>query len=107
MIPDGIREEAALICAIAASGGVWLDDANEKRMSRFYGWIADALELETPRSSLGLASLGLALAAFDFVRLEVGLDHGDGEAEALLRTGWSPSDRRFELAQEFAEIVGR
>lgn len=76
-ISKRVREEAALICAVAASCSC-----------RWYGNIH--MDLGTSREAYGLAADALTAA---FERNEHG-DHleraYDAEAEAMLRTGWSP-----------------
>ena len=92
MIAEKVREEAAVICAIAASN---------PGLNQAYGSIVLALRGATRDSP----SLRLAIRAWDAVtdRLmteawdaTVGrpgrCDHPDAEAEALLRSGWSPGD---------------
>jgi len=75
-----VREEAALICAIAASDGDhWLS----------YDDIADALGIDA------LAPVNLAYDAWNWA-VETSPDsytqvECDALAEALLRTGWTPS----------------
>lgn len=83
-ISKKVREDAALICAIAASGGVHLEQCG--RRSRVYAEIVrelgDALER------------GLSLAVHAYAELRNVYPNWpvelDAEAEALIRTGWSP-----------------
>ena len=79
-----VRGEAALICAIAASGGAWV--VEERRWSSYYARIADELELSSD-------SRRLAVKAYNHIMAKIGgpwTREVDAEAEALLRTGWSP-----------------
>lgn len=79
------REDAALICAIAASGGVYLD--GDTRWSPVYAMVRKELD-DTSDDCLALA-----IRAYEHVRRErngVWDRETDAEAEALLRTGWSP-----------------
>lgn len=76
-----VREEAALICAIAASSGGWGSDEWS------YGTISQLLGLTDTDYADCLAwdawmSLGERYGYSDRAR--------DAEAEALIRTGWSP-----------------
>lgn len=76
-------EQAILICAIAASGGVHLVDGR----TRCYGTI----RLELPDASSD--AMHLACIACGHVMDMLGsvwTCEVDAEAEALLRTGWSP-----------------
>lgn len=79
-ISKKVREEAALICAIAASNG-----------QGFTSYI----EIENDLGEVSQVALGLAASAW----LALGDVYGDGdatrdaEAEALIRTGWSPGDK--------------
>lgn len=76
-IPPRVREEAALICAIAASTPD-LHDA--------YRAVCDALGIDRDGGSMSLA-----LDAWDAARpYSWSGGERDAEAEALLRTGWSP-----------------
>lgn len=78
-----IREQAAMICAIAASGGV---GSRFGGRSPFYATISAAL-------GCGDDALALALAAYTRAMERLGhvwTREVDAEAEALLRTGWSP-----------------
>jgi hypothetical protein len=79
-----VREEAALICAIAASGGVYVGT----RYSRVYAEVFGRL-------GTGQASGCLSLASVAYYRVMEALSgpwtqEVDAEAEALIRTGWSP-----------------
>lgn len=76
-IPNHIREEAALICAIAAS----------TPMLEFFAYreIEDILGRRRYTRSWKLA-----VAARMAATLVVGLDCHHAEAEALIRTGWTP-----------------
>lgn len=79
------RKQAALICAIAASGGMWLP--GESRWSRYYANIS--IDLDEPSNE----ALHLAVGAYHHVMRALGgpwTVEVDAEAEALLRTGWSP-----------------
>lgn len=79
MIPRHVREDAALICAIAASGGTVGYHAALT--------IARELGIEDRHDAINLAADAWAQAMVgrsDWTR-EV-----DAEAEALIRTGWSP-----------------
>jgi hypothetical protein len=80
-----VREEAALICAIAASGGV-LSPPWRARVV-FYS------EIEYALSTTGQHAKRLATAAWRYAMSRRpapwGREH-DAEAEALIRTGWSP-----------------
>lgn len=79
-----VREQAALICAIAASSGA-------------IGWFT---RNTAEQIGADLDASELAFEAWNFVRLKDGdqyhsmLTEGarirDAEAEALIRTGWSP-----------------
>ena len=80
------REGAALICAIAASGGVLL----YQHRWRVFGYVII-------RDELGMTSKcsELALLAFYFVRGHDEYADGwtrdsDAESESLIRTGWTP-----------------
>lgn len=68
-----VREEAALICAIAAS---------TPDLAQSYRTVA--LNLALDRS----ASEDLAFAAWQVTKRA---EHPDAEADALLMTGWTPS----------------
>ena len=74
-----VREEAALICAIAASGG-W------KSMEWSYGSAASALGIRSE------TAISLAWNAWKTLSDSYGQTdrERDAEAEALIRTGWSP-----------------
>ena len=80
-ISKRVREEAAIICAIAAS---------TSDMNQSYRAVCDSLDiacrdtqgLELPFFELALAAWGETASA----------ENPDAEAEALLRTGWSPGD---------------
>lgn len=81
-IPKKVRDEAILICAIAASTPDY---------SQNYDSVSDEIDP-------ALGSLDLALAAWSHVvdhiyAQEAHLvdDEIDAEAHALLQTGWSPS----------------
>jgi len=82
---DAEREEAALICAIAASGGVYREWSGDR--GRAYSNIAT----NTDASNSGLT---LAIQAYLHV-LDVTDSYWtrevDAEAEALIRTGWTPT----------------
>lgn len=64
------REQAALICAIAASNPTWHED---------YEGICDALGLDVRSAAFCLAYSAWQACEWPFV---------DAEAEALIRTGW-------------------
>jgi hypothetical protein len=68
-----VREEAALICAIAAS---------TPDLAESYSAVASALGISVARRSFYLA-----LWAWDLCQR--GAD-ADSEAESLIRTGWTP-----------------
>lgn len=79
------REQAALICAIAASGGVWRDGVAFDRWSFVYDHVAESADVAGP-------AVRVAVRAWMHVTR-----HGtpwtrevDAEAEALLMSGWSP-----------------
>lgn len=75
-ISKKVREEAALICAIAASTPSY---------ANYYGGVV---------RDLGLGrrpSFDVALSAWMHVH-RINQDHTDAEAESLLRTGWCPGD---------------
>lgn len=75
---EEVREQAALVCAIAASS---------EGLFPWYHDIAECLGLDA-----GSAALELAVDAWFEVRAH-GLGWNrevDAEAEALIRTGWSP-----------------
>jgi hypothetical protein len=78
-------EQAALICDIAASGGVGGDGYDGYRWSVAYVRIADGL-------SASEASLHLALNAYDCVSGVCGewTRAVDAEAAQLIREGWRP-----------------
>lgn len=78
-ISKKVREEAALICAIAASNGEETEQA--------YATVADLLGISRRQGGHETASETLAYEAWVVCRDS---DHPDAEAEALLRTGWSP-----------------
>lgn len=84
-----VREEAALICAIAASGGVFeVFEDLPGRYSCVYMTIYRSLGTPTT------GSLSLAVRAYVTVtdELQCGWTRQvDAEAEALIRCGWSPS----------------
>jgi len=79
-----VREEAALICAIAASGGVYTEHGN--RRTRVYAEVFRALG--TPVAG----ALSLAVNAYALLSdvYPTWTEITDAEAEALIRTGWSP-----------------
>lgn len=90
MIRHRVREEAAIICAVAASGGLpW-------HGKRFYEYRSIQIEI-----GFHFTSGDLALEAYSHVmRILRDEDPGsawtrevDAEAEALLRCGWSPESR--------------
>lgn len=80
------RDDAALICAIAASGGVLVDGFYGAYRSTVAGNIGDAIGAS--RASVVLAYHAISWC-FDVVG---GEDEATlcGEAEALLRSGWTP-----------------
>lgn len=76
------REQATLICAIAASGGLWLDGP-QNRWTQRYDEIAREIN----------ADVGLSILAWRHVMRTLRCAwtrEVDAEAEALLRTGWTP-----------------
>lgn len=83
-ISKKVREEAALICAIAASGGVTPERGD--RRSRVYGEIHRSLGVGGSDEALGLAIYAyVCLSEFMPWTPEF-----DAEAEAMIRTGWTP-----------------
>lgn len=85
-----VREEAALICAIAASGGVWCGDKRRRTYGDIHLWLGSSDD-----------AFRLALDAWDNVKSrgchrsmtneEAPWSPGlDAEAAALLEDGWSP-----------------
>ncbi len=77
------REQAAIICAIAASN---------PRLSQAYRAVCIALDLPwcDDRGS-DTPAYYLALVSWDKCHLTWNCGHNvDAEAEALIRTGWSP-----------------
>lgn len=90
MIRHRVREEAAIICAVAASGGVLVFSY------RFYAYRPIQMEL-----GFHFTSRDLAIEAYSHVRkiLREGDPEStwtrevDAEAEALLRCGWAPESR--------------
>jgi hypothetical protein len=78
-----VREEAALICAIAASGGVYEEHGpGVGRRVRIYLSIANAMDASRP-------ALKLALNAYASMGGFWGPEM-DAELESKLRSGWSP-----------------
>ncbi|MGN6108803.1 MAG: hypothetical protein ACTHU0_27100 [Kofleriaceae bacterium] len=81
-ISKKVREEAALICAIAASTPFLYDQiAYQLPTATIAGWLGasdDAFELAL-EARVRTAGDGCSYTAV-----------GDAEAEALLRTGWTP-----------------
>ena len=76
-IPRKVREEAAMICAIAASSGP---------RYRFYSEVAEFIGASDAAWSLAADAFSWALTMEDSdPRVH------DAEAEALIRTGWSPA----------------
>lgn len=74
------REEAALICATAASNGPEFDQA--------YSTTAQALGIEEfDANGQEIPSVTLAFAAW---KVTTQCEHPDAEAESLIRNGWSP-----------------
>lgn len=69
------REEAALICAIAASSPT---------LSQSYSSVAECLGIQTPAGCYETNSERLAFDAWKVARYT---DHPDAEAEALIRNG--------------------
>lgn len=86
-----VRAQAALICAIAASGGVRMFHAGLRRSvwSRAYYDIARRLGVstETEAYALAVAAWGYAKTGYPECPWHT---HADADAEALLRTGWAP-----------------
>lgn len=76
------REEAATICAIAASGGMTIDGR------RFFGYRTIQLEIGSHDDACGLA-LEAWLHVYQSDQ-EHSLREVDAEAEALIRCGWTP-----------------
>jgi sensor histidine kinase YesM len=79
-----VREEAALICSIAASGGVH----DGIRSTRVYRWIGDELEVIN-------GAISLAIHAYLYLihrHYTAWTQQLDAEAEALIRTGWCPGE---------------
>lgn len=74
-----VREEAALICAIAASN---------RDMNDWYGGVADetGIQRQGEAFDLAIAAWCHALPASG----ALGPGELDAEAEALIRTGWTP-----------------
>lgn len=88
-ISKKVREEAALICAIAASGGAPMASPFNGLMSIGYSEIAAALGWcgrygSCPASRLAFDARSAVYAA------SVWGTNVDAEAESLLRTGWIP-----------------
>ena len=81
-ITKKVREEAALICAIAAS---------TPGMDSSYGSVCRALHGDGWRK-YGNKTFSLAIDAWRECHDVVELDDVDAEAESLLRSGWSPGD---------------
>lgn len=79
------RETAALVCAVAASS---------LPVAERYFDIMGLIGLNPPPLGKGVnPTLTLALEAWDYVRQATGLDWSQeqhAEAEALIRTGWTP-----------------
>jgi hypothetical protein len=87
-IPKRVREEAALICAIAAS-----DPAPEHRRPCYDFDLAMSLGLWRGDINKTAAnpSVRLALDAWEYAHDRLGwTQETDAEAEALLRCGWEP-----------------
>lgn len=80
------REQAILICQIAASGGIW--QGSMVGPHRGEGEIACALGLEYASAPAELARNAWGAAW----NLGVSFNDCDAEAECLLRDGWSPGD---------------
>lgn len=78
------REQAALICAIAASGGVHTESPD--RWTRVYCDIARALDYDCVATRLSI------LAYDSLMRGRTWTRELDAEAESMIRTGWSPGD---------------
>jgi hypothetical protein len=74
------RERAALICQVAASNQTWS-----------YISAAAMLGIDPMDRAVDLAATAFASARV-YGRLESGSVVVDAEAEALLRSGWSPGD---------------
>lgn len=79
-----VREEAALICAIAARAGT----REHYGWTCVYGNIADAAQVSQDALRLAIHAWALTCVVSDRKWTRV----VDAEAEALIRTGWSPSD---------------
>lgn len=81
-IPAKTREEAALICAIAAS---------TPEFAEAYGPLLHSLRGTYPESSWCMSDddVALAMAAWRLCQHE---DHPDAEAHALLMSGWTPGE---------------
>jgi hypothetical protein len=78
-IPHRVREEAALICALTASSP-----------KRYALYAHSAKWIGASKAALSLA-YEAGHQAFMTSDLDGGCQELDAEAEALLRTGWSPS----------------
>lgn len=97
-IPGDVRAEAALLCAIAASGGVYVEQRYESRRSTMLGAIGEAIGAQHEAIMLALEAFLFCFDALlrngpywltdDLEPVDESTLHG--EAEALLRTGWSP-----------------
>lgn len=85
------REQAALICAIASSGGVRMRHAGLRRMvwSTAYYDIARRLGIPIESQSYAVAVAAWADARNSFPDCPWHREC-DAEAESLLRTGWTP-----------------
>jgi len=73
-----LRDEAALICAIAASN----PDLHES-----YGAVCRLLGIDIPYDRYESLTESLAFEAWQVCQYA---DHPDAEAEALIRSGWNP-----------------
>lgn len=78
-ITPRVREEAALLCAVAASTDVYTMAA------------ADHLDTSTDALQLAYAAWSLSFWNTDHRRGEAWCEDW-AEAEALLRTGWTPTE---------------
>lgn len=81
-ITKRLREEAAVLCAIAASNGIGISTAVD-----YYGSLENSRQL-----ALDAQSAVFAPWIFSQWKLKPGFSYGDtyAEAEALLRTGFVP-----------------
>jgi hypothetical protein len=82
-ISKDTREQAALICAVAASGGV------HEGLWRSFDYLRICEYLEFPMAALHLSIKAWKLST-NARNGGIWTREGDAEAEAMLRTGWSP-----------------